>query len=188
MTNALDLPPTFLHLRSGSAPKLGQHSDGQIHYELLTDRQNKELFIRLTANDSGGYFSREAIPFSRIRAAVAEINEGQGFASKTFFSLFIGRSINNSGFISCVLRALGLIAAVPDNAHLHQLAGNWSEWERTCLDLPGEPIRRDDAPEPLTPPPKTGKKEGRARHKVGADGAGLDAQANDEGRIDANLS
>lgn len=172
MSDSIVIPPAFFHLRSGSAAKLGlRGAGGHVHFELLTDYQNRELFIRLTGNDGGGYFSREAIPFARVRAVVAEFSDQQPFPSKVFSKCFIGLSSNNAGFLACICRTQGLIAAVPGNAHLHKLAGNWSEWEKACLALPGVPLHVDVPVEPVMAPAKVNKKEARANRKVAQAGS-----------------
>ena len=166
MSDAIDTSQALYHLRSGSASKLGQRSEGQVHFELLTDQNNSELFIRLTANDGGGYFSRETIPFARVRTVVAEFADNQAFPSKVFAGAFIGRSQNNPGFLACICRAQGLIASVPGNAHLHQLAGDWSQWEKACLALPGVPLHIEAPIEPEPVPAKISKKATRANRKA----------------------
>lgn len=166
MSESIDTPPVFFHLRSGSAAKLGQRAEGQVHFELLTDHQNRDLFIRLSGNDGGGYFSREAVPFARVRAVVAEFEDQQAFPSKVFRESFIGRSSNNAGFLACICRAQGLITSVPGNTHLHQLAGDWSQWEKACLALPGVPLHVDALVEPVIAPAKVSKKEARANRKA----------------------
>ena len=166
MTHFPDTPQSLFILRSGSAAKLGQRAEGRVHFELVTD--GAQLLIRLIGNDGGGYFGRDAIPFSRIRAAVAELKEGQGFATKTLRDCFVAsRSANNAGFLACVLRAEGLLTAAPASAHLHQVCGQWDDWEQACLELPGAAPSTEGPHLPMHAAVKTSKKDGRARRKAG---------------------
>jgi len=186
MSDSIDTSQTLYHLRSGSAPKLGQRSEGQVHFDLLTDQKNSELYIRLSANDGGGYFSREEIPFARVRAVVAEFSGSQAFPSKVFAGAFIGRSQNNPGFLACICRAQGLITSVPGNAHLHQLAGDWSQWEKACLALPGVPLHVETPVEPVAVPAKISKKEARANRKTFQAAVDSDVAAHDDEVDDAH--
>ena len=175
MSHLTDTPQTLFTLRTGSAAKLGQHAQGRVHFELVSD--GAQLLIRLVGNDGGGYFGRDAVPFSRIRAAVAELNDGQGFATKALRDCFVSRSANNAGFLACVLRAEGLLTAAPASAHLHQVCGLWDDWEQACLDLLDAALSTEGQPAPESTA-KTSKKDGRARRKAGLTDA--EAQATGE--------
>lgn len=56
---------SHIFLRSGEAHKVGQRSTGTIRYDLISDSTRTSLFIRITGNDGGGYFSRELIDFDK---------------------------------------------------------------------------------------------------------------------------
>lgn len=176
MPHLTDTPQSFFTLRTGSAAKLGQRAEGRVHFELVTD--GTQLFIRLVGNDGGGYFGRDAVPFSRIRAAMAELEEGQGFASKALRDCFVSRSANNAGFLACVLRAEGLLTAAPASAHLHQVCGQWDDWEQACLNLQGAVLSTDGPLAPERAAVKTNKKGGIGRRKAGLTDA--DAEATGE--------
>lgn len=133
--------PTSLYLlRTDSTPKIGQRANGHVHYQVLADTDRQQLFIRLTANDGGGYFSRELVSFASIQHAIANQDASTPFPSKQFRDVFRGKSSNNAGFLACVLRAEGLLSGVPDKTHQHLLAGDWSAWETSLLAEPGELI------------------------------------------------
>ncbi len=139
-TQAEPITETYLCLKSASAPKLGQHATGRIHYQLLTDPERRQLFIRITQNDGAGYFSKELVPFDKVQAAVADLDAEQPFPSKVLKFSFRGASQNNSGFLACAMRAEGLLTSIPDKVHLHRRHGDWAAWASACLEQPGEPM------------------------------------------------
>jgi hypothetical protein len=55
-------------LKDGTAPKLGAHAEGSINYNVLADNERKQVFIAITGNQSGGYFSKEHVDISKIEA------------------------------------------------------------------------------------------------------------------------
>lgn len=63
----------YLIVHTGSAAKLGANSQGAIRYAVLTDSTRSNLFLALTGNDGGGYFSREVLPSENIRACMANL-------------------------------------------------------------------------------------------------------------------
>jgi hypothetical protein len=143
------LPESYLSLKSAKAPKSGARSQGDIHYRLLTDAARRQLYLTLVANDSSGCFSREIVPFARIESAVHGLAAGQPIASKQFQSCFVRKSQNNAGFLAAVLRHEKLLQAVPEAAHPHALAGDWSAWKTALLAQAdqAEPYR-PEAPKP----------------------------------------
>jgi len=155
-------PQALIQLRTGSAPKLGRGS-GNVHFELLQESAQNALVVRLTGNDGGGYFGRDAVAFSTIRAVV-DIAAGQPFPSKMLKDCFSSRSSNNAGFLACVLRAEGLLTAAADSTHLHQRCGDWDAWEQACLVDNGTSNGGSRAD--LVANPETSKKDGRPRRKA----------------------
>ena len=131
---------TYLCLKTASANKLGQRATGQIHYQLLTDVEKRQVYLRITQNDGGGYHSRECVPFDKVQAAVSSLNTDMPFPSKVFKDCFHGQSQNNSGFLACILRAEGLLVSIPDKVHLHRCDGDWTAWAASLLEQPGEPV------------------------------------------------
>lgn len=131
---------TYLRLKSATAAKLGQRATGNLHYELLCDQQRSQLLVRITHNESGGYFSRELVPFDKVQAAVAHLLPEQPFPSKMFKDAFTGKSQNNAGFLACVLRSEGVLSPIPDKVHLHRLSGDCAAYAAVCLKLPGESV------------------------------------------------
>lgn len=126
-------PTSYRLLKAAQAPKVGQRASGKIGYEVITDPEHKRLWLRITSNESGGYFSRELILFARALACLPKAHTDEPFPSKTFASAFDGRSANNAGFLAAILRAEGLLVPAPDNAFLHLRIGDWNEWKKALL-------------------------------------------------------
>lgn len=128
--------PIYLKLKSADAQKLGRNG-GTITYMILTDADRQALFICITGNDSGGYFSNEIARFDGIEACLPA-DRTQPFVAKSLIKAFTSRSSNQPGFAAALLRAEGLTAPVDGKPHLHQIAGDWAAWKQAILALPGE--------------------------------------------------
>ena len=133
-------PTTALRLKINETAKVGQFSTGRITYEVLADESRDNIWIRLTNNDSSGWFSRELLSIEKIEACVAGIKEGEVMLSKRFAAAFKSRSANNAGFLAAALRAEGLLLPAPEQSSRHILGEDWETWKTNLLDLPGEPI------------------------------------------------
>ena len=134
------LPTTFLLLHSAVAPKLGLRSAGRIGYQLLTDTDRQHLYLALTDNDGGGYFSREIVPFAAVEACLDGHDACQPFPSKRLVASFQGRSSNNAPFLCAALRDLGLLLAAPGKPFQHAVADGWAGRIEAQLARPGEPF------------------------------------------------
>jgi hypothetical protein len=108
----------FKLVRSGSAPKL---RDGKllVHYEL--GESNKELSLRITANDKDGLFSREILPLKQVTSCLSKQPKGAMFSSSIFSSVFTKKSSNNAGFLAAILRAEKVLQPVEDKLYQHKL-------------------------------------------------------------------
>jgi len=140
-TQAVEPPAQTLLpcLKTASAPKLSKRAEGRhIHYRLWSDPQHTQLFVQICGNDGGGQHSLELVPFAKVQAAMASVQDGHPFKACALRSAFAGRSANNSGFLACALRAEGLLAAADGKAFAHVVCGDWAAWQQTCLSLPGE--------------------------------------------------
>src|SRR5471030_187606 len=138
-TAALDstIQPSFWLLKDSTAPKLGARAEGGIRYHVLADHDRQHLYIAITGNESGGYFSRERVPFDKIEACLNMLQPGNSFPSKTFKAAFIGRSSNNAGFLVAAMRNEGLLAAAPDSETQHVRHGDMATWKKEMLAEPG---------------------------------------------------
>ena len=120
-------------LRSGSAPKIGKRSQGNIYYQISTEIDRREISIAITGNDGGGYFSREAVPFRDIEACLSDHKTSTGFPTKVFREVFKGRSVNNVSFIVAALAAEKLIAPAPAFKDRHVVCGDHQAWKAALL-------------------------------------------------------
>lgn len=147
-------------LKTARAQKLGKQAEGGIGYQIVTGSDRKEPMIQIVSNDSGGYFSKEAVCFSRVAACVDQHQKDQPFPSKLLQTAFTGRSSNNAGFLAAILRAEGLLALAPDAEGRHVISGDWAAWKGSTLADPGQAIdvepadneEKTEASEQATPP------------------------------------
>jgi hypothetical protein len=130
---------SFWLLKEGIAPKMGPRSEGGISYHVLTDASRQQLFIAITGN-KGGYFSKEHVELSKIETCLDASSSAKPFPSKTFRGAFVGRSSNNAGFLTTILRNEGLIAASPEIETQHVRSGDWLAWKTAMLAEAGKLI------------------------------------------------
>lgn len=125
------------------AAKLSPRATGYITYEIgvdpralpqgdLSKAKNwtlPEVFIRITGNDSSGYFSDEWVSFTRIQACLAELPPVP-FKAKVFQGLFERRGANNHGFLGAALKQEKLLIADTDKPLVLTAAASkdWQGW------------------------------------------------------------
>lgn len=115
-------------LRVQAVPKLSGRSSGLVTYQIGLDATGG-LCLSIVANDGGGYFSTERVPFSRVRERLAaQLASGEDFPTSALRPAFVGRSVNNGCFLAAILRNEGLLQA-GEKPHLHRRAGDWDAWE-----------------------------------------------------------
>lgn len=115
-------------IKQASALKLSPKNPGTIQYEIGQSPDSQSLFLRISDNDSGGYFSREWIAVSEIRAVLISLEEDRPFKSTVTRDLFQGGSSNNPGFLCAVLRAEGVLTPAPDSLYLHMKGHSVDDW------------------------------------------------------------
>lgn len=121
-------------LMTAKAPKLNPKSGGFIHFEIVVI--NKELSLKMTANDGGGLHSKEDIPIQKLLTVLDGIKSpSTHFNSAVFKTLFTSGSANNGSFMASIARELSLIAAVPTKLYSHQLNVNYVESKKKLLAL-----------------------------------------------------
>ena len=137
--------PQYITLKCASTPKLGKHADGIISYKAACNIGRTTLFLAITDNSSGGYFSREYVPVARIEELLAKIEQSD-FPSKALKAAFIGRSSNNAGFLAAILHAEGLLVRATDSETKHVCTGDWAKWKTSLLVLEGIQDERSSPP------------------------------------------
>ena len=162
--NQSEVPATtsYWRLKLATANKLGKRAEGGIHYQIVTDINRHDLLISITGNDSGGYFSRELVPFPKVEACLAKCETGKAFPSKALKDAFVDLSSNNAGFLAAILRSEGLLGAALDAESKHIAIGNVEGWKTALLAESGTQIELSDTgngkAETSTKPEPTAKK------------------------------
>lgn len=141
-------PTHFLCVRTGTASKAGRHSTGSLSYAILRDAGASEAYFIVTGNTSGGYYSREAVPFSRIEQCLAELPAESPIPARALRPAFRGKSANDGGFLLALLRHEGLLAPSPEAPTVNVRQGDWAAWRQAVLDAPGEPFEIPTKPSP----------------------------------------
>ena len=90
-------------LRKGSCPSLSD--TGVLDYEIGSD-DAKETYFRVVANNAGGIFSSEWVPWTDIFAVCHNCDP---LTSIRLRALFRGKSVNTAGFLMAALKDAGLI-------------------------------------------------------------------------------
>lgn len=118
----------ILLIESGQAEKISPKASGMLTWQLARSEADNVLHLRLIANGSGGLFSKDWIPITKIES-VLENQPATGFTSGVFKSLFKGASANNAGFLAAVLRSpdICLLEGHPDKLFTHVLYPDWRE-------------------------------------------------------------
>lgn len=98
--------PSLRILKVGTCPSLSGKST--LTYHVGCDDKS-ELFFRVYANSSSGYFSREWIGLNVIQQAFAKVPADSAITSFLMRNLFIGKSTNTPGFVFAALLAEGLV-------------------------------------------------------------------------------
>lgn len=126
---------SYLSLKLGRAAKTGSRSQGYIHYRILKDIDQELLHIAIVANDGGGCYSKEIIPFDKIELCLQKTDINKPIASKIFEQAFIGKSANNAGFMAAILRTENLLMPAPNSLHQHVIQADWATWKTSMLAL-----------------------------------------------------
>ncbi|MBK1719167.1 hypothetical protein [Thiocystis violacea] len=123
-------PEPITPIAQHSIPKLSERAIGQMTYQIGVG-DSGTVYLAVTANEGGGYFSAEWVALPRLQERLAAYRDsGQSFPTPVLRAAYSNRSINNGGFLAAILRHLGLLKP-GDPAHQHVLAEGWSDWEAT---------------------------------------------------------
>lgn len=101
---------TIRILKKATCPKLSPRGNGELTYHLGYRDEDGQVFLRVTANASSGYFSQEWIALEDIEALMAAEN-GHGFKAILFKPLYQQKGANNHGFLGATLKAEGIVEA-----------------------------------------------------------------------------
>jgi hypothetical protein len=105
---------------------------------ILADADRQQLYIAISGNSGGGYYSSEIVSLTAIEACLPA-DHAQAIAAKSLAAAFVGKSANNPSFMAAILRSEGLLGLVENKPTQHQIAGDWSVWKSAMLALDGLP-------------------------------------------------
>jgi hypothetical protein len=109
--------PTIQVLQADTCPTSSGKST--LGYEIGTD-ESDGIYLRISSNTGGGFFSNEWVSFEAICNAIADWPDDQGITSNTFRKIFHGRSANTPGFVIAVLNAVGILEPEGEKQRVHQ--------------------------------------------------------------------
>lgn len=120
-------------IKEGSAPKVNPHAIGELNYDLGKDSDN-QIYLRITKNSSGGYFSKEWLGINAIKDTLKDyIGTDKAFSSSAFKPLFKNSSANNSGFLAAALRQEGILVSNKENSFHHKMGVDLETWLKNIL-------------------------------------------------------
>ena len=125
--------PVWTVIKSAKAPKMSSRANGLLHYEVGKNDEGRYA-LRITANDTGGLFSKHWLSLDDI-LALLDILKDAPFKSVALRALFVRGSANNHGFLAAILRAEKLLVAAEPNSPFHRAGLSLSDWS-TQLDEP----------------------------------------------------
>ncbi|HHQ4516573.1 TPA: hypothetical protein ACSPZS_002617 [Aeromonas veronii] len=130
---AASAAPVWTVIKSAKAPKISARASGLLHYEVGKNDDGRYA-LRITANDTGGLFSKYWLSLDDI-LALLDILKDAPFKSVALKALFVRGSANNHGFLAAILRAEKLLVAAEPNSPFHRVGLSLSDWS-TQLDEP----------------------------------------------------
>ena len=130
---AASAAPVWTVIKSAKAPKISARASGLLHYDVGKNDEGRYA-LRITANDTGGLFSKHWLSLDDI-LALLDILKDAPFKSVALKALFVRGSANNHGFLAAILRAEMLLVAAEPNSPFHRVGLSLSDWS-TQLDEP----------------------------------------------------
>lgn len=118
--------PVWTVIKSAKAPKISARASGLLHYEVGKNDEGRYA-LRITANDTGGLFSKHWLSLDDI-LALLDILKDAPFKSVALRALFVRGSANNHGFLAAILRAEKLLVAAEPNSPFHRAGLSLSDW------------------------------------------------------------
>ena len=130
---AASAAPVWTVIKSAKAPKISARASGLLHYDVGKNDEGRYA-LRITANDTGGLFSKHWLSLDDI-LALLDILKDAPFKSVALRALFVRGSANNHGFLAAILRSEKLLVAAEPNSPFHRAGLSLSDWS-TQLDEP----------------------------------------------------
>jgi hypothetical protein len=123
---AASAAPVWTVIKSAKAPKISARASGLLHYDVGKNDEGRYA-LRITANDTGGLFSKHWLSLDDI-LALLDILKDAPFKSVALRALFVRGSANNHGFLAAILRAEKLLVAAEPNTPFHRVGLSLSDW------------------------------------------------------------
>jgi hypothetical protein len=79
-----------------------------------------EIFLRITKNSGGGFFSDEWVAFATVQEALKDDTEGAAITSIRLTPLFKGKSVNTPSFLLAALKHLKLVRSMNGKQRHHE--------------------------------------------------------------------
>lgn len=140
-----EISDVFIY-KTSQAPKLSQRAEGLLTYQFGFVESLQQLFVRIEANESGGYFSKEWVPVEEIHALLSSDAAKEPFSAAILKGTFISKSQNNAGFLAAALKAESLLKIVSDKTNLLTFdEETYQEWLSDNLVLAKAALKKGDA-------------------------------------------
>ncbi|MYM63318.1 hypothetical protein [Pseudomaricurvus sp. HS19] len=110
-------------LKKGTCPQLSRTTDAELTYNIGYSDSSHALFIRITANSGGGFFSNEWIALEAITNVIEVLPRKEPFPALVLKPLYQSRGANNHGFLAAALRQEGILVAVDTKPYLNLFGG-----------------------------------------------------------------
>lgn len=105
-------------LKTGTCPSLSGKST--LTYNIGANAA-AEIQFQLLANDGGGYFNNDWIPFIGIQEVLDQLPNSQEITSGTMRSIYPSKSTNSPGFLLAVLKSIGIVQTSKSNPRCYEL-------------------------------------------------------------------
>ena len=149
-------------VRTGTAPKA---NGTEIGYKIGREEGTDNLFLRVVANDGGGTFSKEWVPFEALKKIAGDVGKtAEPFRpGTTVAQAYVGKSRNNGPFLAYALLGEGLLERAGEKGTQAKVVGDWKDWEKQQLQLPHSKATDPRKTEPK--PPSASRSKGKRRGK-----------------------
>jgi len=121
-------------------------------------QSDNSIYLRITGNSGGGFFSNEWISLDHALQALEEGPENE-LTAISLYPLFRGKSVNTPSFLMAVLKHLKLVQTITGKIRHHDLLDPKPFLEQTKKLISSTATRKETVQKKTTPPRKTTKKK-----------------------------
>lgn len=119
----------FKVIQTNTCNKLSDRAQGQLHYQVWYNEDQKQFGLSILKNESSGGFSAELIQVQDIIQSLQHLQkEARPFHATAFKSLFVGKSVNNHCFLAAILVDQKIIEPHPETARLLEVDSDFELW------------------------------------------------------------